>query len=67
LAFNGKREKKVQPDKFTMEEVEQELEKMKDVRPGKQPDMTGNKRKHSDGPKIDGVEPSAWGASWRWR
>jgi hypothetical protein len=44
--------KKVQPGKFTVEEVERELDKVKDVRLGKQPDMTGNKRKRSDGPKI---------------
>jgi hypothetical protein len=52
LAFDGQRERNVQPGKFTVEEVERELDKVKDVRPGKQPDMTGNKRKRSDGPKI---------------
>jgi hypothetical protein len=52
LAFDGQRERNVQPGKFTVEEVERELDKVKDVMPGKQPDMTGNKRKRSDGPKI---------------
>ena len=43
LAFDGKREKRGEPGKFTQDEVEQELEKVKDVRPGKQPDITGKK------------------------
>jgi hypothetical protein len=52
LDFNGKRENKVEPGSFTVDEVLQELEKVKDVRPGKQTDITGNKRKRSDSPKI---------------
>jgi hypothetical protein len=52
LDFNGKHENKFEPGRFTMDEVLQELEKVKDVRPGKQPDITRNKRKRSDGPKI---------------
>jgi len=60
LAFDGKREKKGAPGKFTVDEVEQKLEKVKDVRPGKQPDITGNKRKRSDGPKIYSRKAGLW-------
>ncbi|XP_066358199.1 uncharacterized protein [Miscanthus floridulus] len=52
LAFNGKRENKDQPGKFTLEEVLEELEKVKDVRPGKHPEIIGNKRKRNEGPRI---------------
>jgi hypothetical protein len=63
LAFDGKRERKGEPGKFTMEEVEQELEKVKDVVPGKQdvvPDITGKKRKRSDGPQIYSRKAGLW-------
>ncbi|XP_066323971.1 uncharacterized protein [Miscanthus floridulus] len=52
LAFDGKRENKDEPGKFTLEEVLEELEKVKDVRPGKHPDITRNKRKRNEGPRI---------------
>ncbi|XP_066323130.1 uncharacterized protein [Miscanthus floridulus] len=52
LAFDGKRENKDQPGKFTLEEVLEELEKVKDVRPGKHPEIIGNKRKRNEGPRI---------------
>ncbi|XP_066385135.1 uncharacterized protein [Miscanthus floridulus] len=52
LAFDGKRENKEQPGKFTLEEVLEELEKVKDVRPGKHHEIIGNKRKRNEGPKI---------------
>jgi hypothetical protein len=48
LAFDGKRENRDAPGKFTLEQIEQELEKVKDVRPGKHPDITGNKRKRNE-------------------
>jgi hypothetical protein len=61
LDFNGKRENKVVPGWFTVDEVLQELEKVKDVRPGKQADITGNKRKRSsDGPKIYSRKSGLW-------
>ena len=61
LDFNGKRENKVVPGRFTVDEVLQELEKVKDVRPGKQADITGNKRKRSsDGPKIYSRKSGLW-------
>ena len=43
LAFDGKPEKKDQPDKFTLEEVIEELEKVKDIRPGKHSKIIGKK------------------------
>jgi hypothetical protein len=59
LAFDGRVEKGDKPGKFTMTEILEELEKVKDVRPGK-PDITGNKRKQSDGPKTYSRKPILW-------
>jgi hypothetical protein len=61
LAFDGKIENKDQPGKFTLKEVEEQLEKVKDVRPGKHPDnITGVKRKRNDGPKIYSRISTLW-------
>ncbi|XP_066334498.1 uncharacterized protein [Miscanthus floridulus] len=60
LAFDGKRENKDEPGKFTLEEVLEELEKVKDVRPGKHPDITGNKRKRNEGPRIYSRKVGLW-------
>jgi hypothetical protein len=46
LAFDGKRENKEAPQRFTLVEVVEELDKVKDVRPGKQmnePETSGKK------------------------
>ena len=59
-AFDGKHEKRDQPGKFTLEEVIEELEKVKDVRPGKHPEITGNKRKRNEGPKIYSRKVGLW-------
>jgi hypothetical protein len=59
-AFDGKIENKDEPGKFTMKEVFEELEKVKDVRPGKHPDITGNKRKRNDGPKNYSRRCALW-------
>jgi hypothetical protein len=42
LAFDGRVEKRDNPGKFTVKEVLEHLEKVKDVRPGKT-DITGKK------------------------
>jgi hypothetical protein len=42
LAFDGRVEKRDKPGKFTVKEVLEHLEKVKDVRPGKT-DITGKK------------------------
>jgi len=60
LVFDGKHEKKDQPGKFTLEEVMEELEKVKDVRPGKHPEIIGNKRKRNEGPKIYSRKVGMW-------
>ena len=60
MAFDGKRENRDAPGKFTLDEIEQELEKVKDVRPGKHPDITGNKRKRNEGPKIYSHKSGLW-------
>jgi hypothetical protein len=60
LAFDGKRENKDAPGKFTLEEVQEELEKVKDVRPGKHHEITGNKRKRNEGPKIYSRKSGLW-------
>ena len=60
LAFDGKRENKDQPGKFTLEEVIEELEKVKDVRPWKYPKFSGNKRKHNEGPRIYSRKAGLW-------
>ncbi|XP_066396301.1 uncharacterized protein [Miscanthus floridulus] len=60
LAFDGKRENKDQPGKFTLEEVLEELEKVKDVRPGKHPEIIGNKRKHNEGLRIYSRKVGLW-------
>jgi hypothetical protein len=46
LAFDGKREKKEAPQRFTLVEVVEELDKVKDVRLGKkmnEPETSGKK------------------------
>jgi hypothetical protein len=46
LAFDGKRENKEAPQRFTLGEVVEELDKLKDVRPRKQmkePETSGKK------------------------
>jgi hypothetical protein len=46
LAFDGKRENKVAPQRFTLVEVVEELDKVKEVRQGKQmkePETSGRK------------------------
>jgi len=60
LAFDGKHENKEQPGKFTLEEVLEELEKVKDVRPGKHHEIIGNKRKRNEGPKIYSRKVGLW-------
>ena len=60
LAFDGKHEKKDQPSKFTLEEVMEELEKVKNVRPGKHPEIIGNKRKRNEGPRIYSRKVGLW-------
>jgi len=52
LAFDGKHEKKDQPGKFTLEEVMEQLDKVKDVRPGKHLEIIGKIRKRNKGPRI---------------
>jgi hypothetical protein len=55
LPFDGKRENRDAPQKFTLGEVLDELDKVKDVRPRKpvnETQNTGRKRKHYVGPKI---------------
>ena len=53
MAFDGKIENRDEPRKFTLNEVLEQLEKVKDVRPGKHPEIiTGVKRKRNEGPKI---------------
>jgi hypothetical protein len=55
LAFDGKRENRDAPQKFTLGEVLDELDKVKDVRLGKlvnETQNTGRKRKCDMGPKI---------------
>lgn len=58
LAFDGQRENKVEPGKFTIEEVQEELEKVKDVRPGKHP--ATKKRKRNEGPVIFSRKVGLW-------
>ena len=60
LAFGGKCENKDEPGKFTLEEVLEELEKVKDVRPGKHPKIIGNKRKRNEGPRIYSRKVGLW-------
>jgi len=60
LAFDGKHEKKDQPGKFTLEEVMEELEKVKDVRLGKHLEIIGNKRKHNEGLRIYSHKVGLW-------
>ena len=60
LAFDGKRENKEEPCKFTLKEVLEDLEKVKDVRLGKHPDITGNKRKRNEGPRIYSRKVGLW-------
>ncbi|XP_066391785.1 uncharacterized protein [Miscanthus floridulus] len=59
LAFDGKRENKDEPG-FTLEEVLEDLEKVKDIRPGKHPNITGNKRKRNEGPRIYSRKVGLW-------
>jgi hypothetical protein len=59
LAFNGKTENKYEPGKFTLKEVEAELEKVKHMRPGKHPANT-TKRKRNEGPKIYSRKVGLW-------
>ncbi|WVZ98199.1 hypothetical protein U9M48_043668 [Paspalum notatum var. saurae] len=47
--FNGKIEKRDKPEEFSMEELMQQLEKVKDVRPGKHPEYRKRKREDDDG------------------
>ena len=60
MAFDSKHEKKNQLAKFTLEEVMEELDKMKDVRLGKYPEIIGNKRKRNEGPKIYSRKVGMW-------
>jgi len=60
LAFDGKHEKKDQPGKFTLAEVMEELEKVKDVKPGKHTEIIGNKRKRNEGPRIYSRKAGLW-------
>jgi len=58
LAFDGHRENEVEPGKFTTEEVLEELEKVKYVRPRKH---TGTKkRKRDEGPVIYSRKAGLW-------
>jgi len=43
-----------------LEEVMEELDKMKDVRLGKYPEIIGNKRKRNEGPKIYSRKVGMW-------
>jgi len=52
LAFDGRHEKQTEPGKFSVEEVRRELQKVKDVRPGKQDTTKKRKREGNEGPKI---------------
>ena len=52
LAFDGRHEKQTEPGKFSVEEVVRELQKVKDVRPGKQDTTKKRKREGNEGPKI---------------
>lgn len=59
LAFDGLRETKEPPRKFTIEEVYEQLEKVKDVRPGKFGE--GKKRKRDDyEERVIYTRKSAW-------
>jgi hypothetical protein len=55
LAFDGKRENRDAPQKFTLGKVLDDLDKVKDVRIGKpvnETQNTGRKRKRDVGPKF---------------
>ncbi|WVZ50754.1 hypothetical protein U9M48_001979 [Paspalum notatum var. saurae] len=47
--FNGKIEKRDKPEEFSLEELMQQLEKVKDVRPGKHPENRKRKPEGDDG------------------
>jgi hypothetical protein len=63
LAFDGKQENKEAPQRFTLAEVVEELDKVKDVRPGKQmkePETSRKKRNCIVGPKIYSRKSALW-------
>jgi hypothetical protein len=63
LAFDGKRENRDAPQKFTLGEVLDEIDKVKDVRPGKPVNETQNtrrKRRRDVGPKIYSRKSVLW-------
>jgi len=62
LAFDGRRETRDAPGKFSSKEVQAELEKVKDVRPGKHPAPAPRKRKRGEksSPKIWSRKVGLW-------
>ena len=62
LAFVGCRETRDAPGKFSSKEVQEELEKVKDVRPGKHPAPAPRKRKRGEksSPKIWSRKVGLW-------
>jgi hypothetical protein len=58
LAFDEQRENRVESGKFTIEEVLEELDKVKDVRPGKDPE--NRKMKRNKGPVIFSRKVGLW-------
>jgi len=60
LAFDGNRENRDAPAKFSAKEVFEQLEKMKDVRPGKHPASNKRKRGKDSGPRIFSRKVGLW-------
>jgi len=60
LAFDGNRENRDAPAKFSTKEVLEQLEKVKDVRPGKHPASNKRKRGKDSGPRIFSRKVGLW-------
>jgi hypothetical protein len=59
-AFDGHHENQVEPGKFSTDEVLEQLEKVKDVRPGKHDTSKKRKRGEDEGPLIYSRKVSLW-------
>ncbi|XP_066167015.1 uncharacterized protein [Oryza sativa Japonica Group] len=59
-AFDGHHENQVEPGKFSTDEVLEQLEKVKDVRPGKHDTSKKRKRGENEGPLIYSRKVSLW-------
>ena len=60
LAFDGNRENRDAPAEFSTKEVLEQLEKVKDVRPGKHPASNKRKRGKDSGPQIFSRKVGLW-------